>query len=135
MQWYLIPALNGIGLSIPATQEESAQHLLHCVDTGEASLANEGYEQPRAYGRLGAWLYLLIPMGLITLPLMLLLLPFVIVQLISGAILPENPDEFAELALVLAEFIFALFLAWALISFYLNTRRFLKKRNQEQSSQ
>ena len=134
VQWYLIPALGGIGVSVPAQQEVAARQFLNEVDTGETELVEADYEEPRSYGRLGAWLYLLIPMGLISLPLTLVLIPFVFIRLISGNFSTGNPNEAAELAFVLFECLFAIFLAAVFVWFYLNTKRFLRDRKQEKAS-
>lgn len=136
VQWFLIPALGGLRVSVPVRQKDAAEALLQRVDQGETLTNEDEYDPPHSYARLSAWLFLLVPAGLITIPLTLAAIPFVMahialnssdiaIELGNGSVIGWGYID------MLASCVFAIFMTITLIFIYLNAKRFLENRTKE----
>jgi len=70
MNWWLIPALNGVAIRLPITQAAEAKRtVLAIAETAPANLEKQfgPYEAPRKYGRASVWFYWLSFFGLLQL--------------------------------------------------------------------
>ena len=67
MNWWLIPALNGVAIRLPIAQVEDAKRTVIAIaETAPADLEKQfgPYEPPRKYGRASLWFYWLSFFGL-----------------------------------------------------------------------
>lgn len=85
IDWWSVPAFNGVGLLLPAAHYEEARSIIEDAVTNASDFIDEihgSYEAPPAYGRAAVWFYWLNFFGAT-------LVAYIVIGLAINAILPD----------------------------------------------